>query len=489
MSKFLTMAVIALCLSVVCAAQTVNMGSKRFTESHVLAEIGRALLEQQGIQTGHRERMGATLILWQALLQGEIQAYPDYTGTLAQEILRLPGRPGVEEIRAALNERGLDMTEPLGFNNTYALVMRRDVAEELGISKISDLRNHPNLTAAIGPEFYGRQDGWKPMSQKYGLNIRDVRTVDHRIGYAALERGEAQLKDAYSTDPEIAQKDLLVLEDDLEFFPPYDGVFVFRKDVQPEAVEALRRAEGTLDDANMSKLNAIAEQTSNSGDAVRAYFNEILQEEVATTDRGWAERIWGWTLAHLQLVGISMLFAILIGIPLGIIASRGGALGGAILGFVGMIQTIPSLALLALLVPLMGISPWTAIFALFLYSLLPIVRNTATGLQGIPLQLKQAAKVLGLTRLARMTQIQLPMAAPSILAGIKTSAIINVGTATLAALIGAGGLGEPIIAGLSLNDTQLILAGAIPAAMLALIVQFGFDQADRLLIPRGLRLG
>jgi len=197
-----------------------------------------------------------------------------------------------------------------------------------------------------------------------------------------------------------------------------------------------------------------------------------------------------WTLRHLELAGFSLLLAVMVGIPLGIFASRGGAAGQAILAFASIVQTIPSLALLALLVPLpfFGISARTAIAALFLYGLLPIIRNTASGLQDIPRSLRESAIALGLSPLAQLCQIYLPMASRSILSGIKTSAVINVGTATLAALIGAGGLGEPILSGLNLNDHATILEGAIPAAVLALIVQWSFDWLDRALIPRGLRL-
>jgi osmoprotectant transport system permease protein len=185
-----------------------------------------------------------------------------------------------------------------------------------------------------------------------------------------------------------------------------------------------------------------------------------------------------------------LLLAIIVGIPLGIRASRPGPISDFILGAIGMIQTIPSLALLALLVPLpfFGISPTTAIFALFLYSLLPIVRNTATGLQEIPTAVRESAAGLGLEPNAQLWKVFLPLASRTILAGIKTSAIIDVGAATVAALIGAGGLGEPIISGLNLNDSKTILEGAIPAALLALLVQFFFDGLERVFIPKGLRL-
>ena len=137
----------------------------------------------------------------------------------------------------------------------------------------------------------------------------------------------------------------------------------------------------------------------------------------------------GWTLRHLELVGISLLLAILIGVPLGIVAGKPGPVSQAILAVTGMIQTIPSLALLALLVsvPLLGIQTQTAILALFLYSLLPIVRNTATGLQDIPISMRESAIALGLEPMAQLRKVYLPMASRTVLAGIKTSAIINVG--------------------------------------------------------------
>ena len=178
---------------------------------------------------------------------------------------------------------------------------------------------------------------------------------------------------------------------------------------------------------------------------------------------------------HLVLVGISLFFAILVAIPLGIVAARLPALGTWILGFVGVIYTIPSLALLAFMIPLLGIGGPPAILALFLYSLLPIVRNTHAGLTDISPVLIESADALGLAPGSKLRHIELPLAAPSIVAGIKTSAVINVGTATLGALIGAGGYGQPILTGIRLDDIGLILEGAVPAAILALLVQSLFD--------------
>ena len=354
----------------------------------------------------------------------------------------------------------------------------------------------PSLRFGLTHEFLERQDGWRPLRQRYGLPQQNIIGIDHALGYSALANGSIDVKDAYSTDAKIEQNDLVVLEDDLQFFPKYEAVFLFRSSTRADAIAALRRLEGTLDETRMIRLNAEAERTKNYARAADLYFNVGA---VAATfgalrplhvDESFPHKLARWTLRHLELAGFSLLLSIIVGIPLGIVASRGGAIGHVILGFAGVVQTIPSLALLALLVPLpfFGISVRTAIAALFLYGLLPIVRNTATGLQDIPRSLRESAIALGLSPIARLWQIYLPMASRSILSGIKTSAVINIGTATLAALIGAGGLGEPIISGLNLNDHVTILEGAIPAAVLALLVQWCFDLLDRVLIPKGLRM-
>jgi osmoprotectant transport system permease protein len=381
------------------------------------------------------------------------------------------------------------MTEPLGFNNTYALVMRRSQAQRLGIRSINDLRKHPELKIGLTHEFLDRQDGWQPLRERYGLPQQSVIGIDHALGYAALANGSIDVKDAYSTDAKIEQNDLVVLEDDLQFFPKYEAVFLFRSSMPPDAINALRRLEGALDEKRMIHLNMEAERTKNYTSAANLYFQNDARS-ASFTGESFPHKLARWTLRHLELAGVSLLLSVIIGIPLGIVASRGGLIGQAILGFASIVQTIPSLALLALLVPVpfFGISVRTAITALFLYGLLPIVRNTASGLQDIPRSLRESAVALGLSPFTRLWEVYLPIASRSILSGIKTSAVINVGTATLAALIGAGGLGEPILSGLNLNDHVTILEGAIPAALLALLVQWFFDVLDRVFIPKGLRI-
>jgi osmoprotectant transport system permease protein len=489
LSRLLLLFLLLIAIVFPATAGAVIIGSKKFTESYVLGEIARRALNNASVAAEHRQGMGGTIILWQALRGGQIDAYPEYTGTIAQEILKNDGHLPFQEIRDAVGKFGVSMTEPLGFNNTYALVMRRNEAQRLGIRTISDLRKHPELKIGLTHEFLDRHDGWQPLRERYALPQQSVVGIDHALGYAALANGSINVKDAYSTDAKIEENDLVVLEDDLRFFPKYDAVFLFRSSMTPDAINALHQLEGTLNEQRMTHLNMEAERTKNYTFAANLYFDSGTRSSKSAGE-SFPQKLARWTIRHLELAGFSLLLSVIVGIPLGIAASRGGIIGQGILGFASIVQTIPSLALLALLVPLpfFGISVRTAITALFLYGLLPIVRNTATGLQDIPRSLRESAVALGLDPLSRLWQIYLPMASRSILSGIKTSAVINIGTATLAALIGAGGLGEPILSGLNLNDHVTILEGAIPAALLALVVQGFFDVLDRVLIPKGLRI-
>ncbi len=470
-------------------AQKISVGSKRFTESYVLGEIAKKLLEDAGYHVEFKQGMGGTIIVWEALKNGDIALYPDYTGTIQETIVKSATPMTSEQMRSALAEYGIGMAGELGFNNTYALAMRRGDSDSRNIHKISDLRDHPNIKAGLTHEFLARRDGWEPLSRRYGLQIKP-RGMEHALAYVALNTGEIDLMDAYSTDAKLAEYDLTVLEDDLHFFPKYNAVFLYRLDTDQAAIDAIRKLDGTIDEGLMTRLNAEAERTNNFTAATSLYFSEVENRAVEVVSQSFMSKLLRWTARHLMLVGISMVIAIVVSIPLGIRASRPGILSQIIIGIPGIMQTVPSLALLALLVPvpMLGISPTTAIVALFLYSLLPIVRNTATGLQNIPTPLRESAAALGLEPAAQLTKVYLPMASRTILAGIKTSVIINVGTATLAALIGAGGLGEPIISGLALDNTEVILQGAVPAALLAILVQVCFDGLERLIIPRGLRL-
>ena len=331
-------------------SESVVVGSKKFTESYVLGEIARRALNDAGVATEHRQGMGGTIILWQALRGGQIDAYPEYTGTIAQEILKNGQQLSFHEIRDALGKFGVGMTEPLGFDNTYALVMRRSEAQRLGIRTISDLRKHPELKIGLTHEFLDRQDGWRPLRERYGLPQQSVIGIDHALGYVALANGSIDVKDAYSTDAKIEENDLVVLEDDLRFFPKYEAVFLFRSSMSPIAISALRRLEGTLDEKRMTHLNTEAERTKNYTFAANLYFEDD-EGSANSAGESFPHKLARWTVRHLELAGFSLLLSVVMGIPLGIVASRGGLVGQGILGFASIVQTIPSLALLALLVP------------------------------------------------------------------------------------------------------------------------------------------
>ncbi|HZW17402.1 MAG TPA: glycine betaine ABC transporter substrate-binding protein [Luteimonas sp.] len=467
------------------AAAHVVIGSKNFTEAVILGEIGAGLAREQGLDVEHKRQLGGTRILWRALENGQIDAYAEYTGTLAEELLQVPGADNAA-LREALAERGLAMTDSLGFDNTYALGMREARAAALGIATLSDLRAHPQLKLGLSNEFMQRADGWPGLRDAYGLPQKPD-GLDHDLAYRALATGAIDATDLYSTDAEIPYYGLRVLDDDRHYFPSYEAVYLYRADLAqrvPAWVDALRGMAGRIDAATMQRLNAQVKLEHRSEADVAA---DWLGVDAPDT-RGRASRIWQRTREHLALVGISLGLALLLALPLGIFAARRPRLGQGVLSLTGLLQTLPSLAVFVFMIPLFGIGAKPAIAALFLYSLLPVVRNTHAGLTGIPLELRETAAAIGLPPRTRLWRIELPLALRTILAGIKTAAVINVGTATLGALIGAGGYGQPILAGIRLDDIGLILEGAVPAAVLALVVQGVFEAVERMLTPRGLRI-
>jgi osmoprotectant transport system permease protein len=475
----------------VVAAAPITVGSKSFGESVILGEIVADVARSAGAEATHRRALGGTRLVWDALRAGEIDVYPEYTGTLAQEILASTDRSG-DWLPRALAAHGLAMSRPLGFNDTYAIALRADVAARLGLRRISDLRGQPGLRFGFSSEFMSRKDGWPGLKARYQLPQTDVRGLEHDLAYRGLAAGDLDATDVYTTDPEIEAQHLAVLEDDLAFFPRYDAVLVHRADLParaPAVMAALRALEGRISEKRMAALNAQAKLNHvPEAEVAAAFVREELGLSVAAAGDSRLGRIAARTVEHLWLVGLSLLLGILVAVPLGIAAFRRPRLGQLVLAVVGVVQTIPSLALLVFMIPLFGIGTLPACVALFLYSLLPIVRNTVSGLSDIPPSLRESAEALGLSPAAILRLVELPLASRSILAGIKSAAIIDVGTATLGALIGAGGLGQPIFTGIRLNDFSLLLEGAIPASLLALAVQGAFELVERLVVPRGLRL-
>lgn len=471
----------------------VRVGSKKFTESVVLGEIAAQAIRGAGAPAAHRAQLGGTQVLWHALLAGGIDLYPEYTGTIRDDILRVAAADaGDDALRARLASQGVGMTDSLGFDDSYALGMRRADAARLEVGRISDLRDHPGLRLGLSEEFLHRSDGWPRVRKRYGLPQTEVRSLDHDLAYRALLAGDIDAMDLYTTDAEIPAYGLTVLEDDLGAFPGYRAVFLYRLDLPgraPSALPALRALEGRIAADEMRRLNARVKMKRLPERVVAGDFlASTLGMDRAAVAEGRGRRVGRAVVEHLALVAASLSAAILAAIPLGVVAARRRRLGAAILALAGVVQTIPTLALLVFMIPLLGIGTAPAVAALFLYSVLPIVRNTVAGLTGIPGSLIESADVLGLSPAARLFRVELPLASPSILAGVQTSAVINVGTATLGALIGAGGLGQPILTGIRLDDLSLILEGAIPAAILALLAQALFGRLGAVLIPKGLRL-
>lgn len=478
----------SLCLaSVATASEPVKIGSKSFTESVVIGELASGLARSTGVDVEHRRELGGTRVLWEALLAGEIDAYPEYTGTLSEEIFE--GMPA-EVLPAELAKLGLSITAPIGFNNTYALGTTKESARKLRLSKLSDLAALDHVRLGFSTEFMERKDGWPGLRQRYGFAAREVRGLDHDLAYRALAAGELDAIDLYATDAEIRFYDLTILEDDRSYFPRYEALLVFRDDLEsraPGVVRALRRLEGAIDAEAMRTMNAEVKIEHKSEQLVAAQFlQRHLQISAAVEEEGPLHRLLKNTLDHLLLVVSAVIISIVLAVPLAVVAVTRPRFGRVVLGLAGVVQTIPSLALLVALIPISGLGSRTAIVALVLYGLLPILRGTFVGLSTIPKALRESAEALGLGAWARLRRVELPLAGPHIFSGIQTSAVITVGTATLAALIGAGGYGQPILTGVRLARTSLLLEGAVPAAGMALIVQLLFERLERRFVSKGL---
>jgi osmoprotectant transport system permease protein len=473
------------------------IGSKRFTESYVLGEVLRQAVQARGEAASHRPGLGNTAVLAQALASGAVDVYPEYTGTIERELLGQPPAPGVAQpveavlarLNAGLAPRGLKAAVPLGFANGYALALKEDMAARLGLVRLSDLARLPAAQAAtlrlgLSHEFLQRADGWPGLRNAYGLSaLRAGNGLDHGLAYQALAKGQVDVVDVYTTDAQVQRLGLRVLLDDRGFFPRYDAVLLMRAAVDPSRFASLA---GRLDEATMQRLNAQVELDGRPFDAVATDFLRGRGDAPApAANAGFLHRLLAPDLPrllgqHLLLVTGSLALALVTGVPLGLWAQRRPRWRGWVMGVVGLLQTVPSLALLAFLIAAVGsIGFWPALLALWLYALLPIVRNTEAGLSGVPPGLLQAGQALGLRTAQVLRHVELPLALPVLLAGVKTAAVVNVGTATVAAFIGAGGLGERIVSGLAVNDSSLMLAGAVPAAALAVAAQAGLGWLER----------
>jgi osmoprotectant transport system permease protein len=489
------------------AARPVVVASKPFGESYILSEMFAQLLEARGFSVDRRPGLGATEIAFGALRTGSIDVYPEYTGTGLLAILHQrpsadPAQVFTQVSREFRDRYGVRWLPPLGFQNTYAIAVRRETAQRLKLNTLSDLaRAGQKLRAGLTPDFIGRPDGMPGLTEAYGLRFGSVRALLPAIKYQALAAGEVDVIDGYSTDGLIARYDLVVLRDDRRFFPPYEAAALVSRELveqRPAAVAALTELSGRLREAEMRQLNRRLEVDRESVGRVAADELRALgltgassaPETAARARNGlfpylWEQRrtIARLTGRHLFLVAVSLAAAVALALPLGLVLERYPRGAESVIRAVGLLQTIPSIALLALMIPLLGIGVIPALVALFLYSLFPILRNTYTGVRDAAPEAVAAARAVGMTPVQVLRYVRLPLAAPIIMAGIRTAAVINVGTATLAAFIGAGGLGDPIASGLALSDTRMILSGALPAALLALAVDGVLGLCEAMVKP------
>ena len=505
------------------ATRAVAVASKPFGESYLLCELFAQLLESRGIRVERRPGLGSTEVAFGALKRDAIDVYPEYTGTGLLAILHdsltpeLAADPRVlfSHISRAFGERyGVRWLPVLGFQNSYAMAVRRDVAERRHLRTLTDLaRESGTMVAGFTSDFIGRPDGLAGLTRVYGVKPREVRPLAPAVKYQALVQGAVEVIDGYSTDGLLAKYDLVTLVDDRHFFPPYEAAALVGPRLareRPDAVAVLTLLSGRLDEPRMRALNRRVET---EGEDVRRVAADALSElglVHATSTGGTARpatagdaaaagnsaRVGFWrymwlrraeigalTLRQLFLVVVALAAAVLVAVPLGLALERARRASEAVIGGLGVLQTIPSIALLAFMIPLFGVGVLPALVALFLYALYPIARGTYSGVRDADADAVEAAEALGTTPTQRLLWVRLPLAAPVIMTGVRTAAVITVGAATLAAFIGAGGLGEPIVAGLALADSRLVLSGAIPAALLALVVDGALAVVERVVTP------
>ncbi len=489
---------------------TLTVASKNFAENRLLAEMFARLIEARtDIRVERRLNLAGTQICFDALRSGAVDLYPEYTGTGLVTLLgeEPEGDAGatLTRVRKAFEDQwGLVWMDPLGFENAYEIAVPREVADQHHLRTISDLaRVSADLRAGLGYEFMERDDGLPGLERVYGLRFKDVKGMQQALKYQAAGERRIDVLDVYTTDGRLLVHDLAVLEDDRGFFPPYQAAALVRGETlreHPEVGQALGLLSGKLTENHMRALNLRLQE---EGDTVERVAQDALEElglvdaadVKSVSPRGknvftymWANRadLSRRTLEHLGLAGLALALGILVAVPMGLVLERHRRLAEPLIRVVGITQTIPSIALLAFMIPIFGIGAFPAVVALWIYSLFPILRNAYSGVRDAGPDAVQAATALGMTEPQALIQIRLPLAAPVIMAGIRTAAVITVGTATLAAFIGAGGLGVPIVSGLQLADNKIILSGAIPAALLAILVDVVLGLVERKLTPRGL---
>jgi osmoprotectant transport system permease protein len=498
------------CLNGFCSSPII-IGSKKFTESIILGEVLSIILEKKyNKQVIRKFGLGGTKIAFDALVNNDIHTYPEYTGTGYVMILKLDGEKDpskVFQIVSSLFQEKWDInwSKSVGFNNTYALAVRKGNNKFKFIKKISELSgNMGSIKYAAPYEFMERKDGHAPFSNFYNLNFskENITSMEAGLMYSAIIDQEVDMIIVYSTDGRIKTSNLKLLEDDKQFFPPYYVSYIYQNKTakdHPPLQKAINLMEGLISQEEMVAMNDLVDRLKNDPYSVANNFlinKKIIDGDLTSNNVNNNFFTYAYTkrqyllkllLEHLSISFSALLLGCIISLPLGIILTRYVSLSKIVFPIVNIIQTIPSIALLGFLIPIFGIGFYPAMTTLFLYSLLPLIRNTYSGILSIDKDYIEAAKGLGLTNFQILTKVEIPLALPIIIAGIRTATVIIVGTATLAALIGAGGFGDPIFRGVATVNSKLILIGAIPAALLAIFADKIIGYIERVLVSKGVR--
>ncbi|WP_372367558.1 glycine betaine ABC transporter substrate-binding protein [Candidatus Uabimicrobium sp. HlEnr_7] len=494
MKKIIIVLVIA--LSALLYADAIKIGSKVFPESRLLGEIVSVLIEENtALKVERKLWMGGTKICFEALKSGSLDIYCEYTGTAWNVVLKKTGK--IENAKVVYEtckkefakKFDLHWMKAIGFNNTYVMAINKDWPVET-ISDLAKVQDKVKL--ALGHEFMHREDGFYAMCKFYNLVLPNVITMEHSLAYKAVSEKTVDATNAYSTDGKLVKFGLKKLQDDKNFFPPYFAApIVYGKTLRkyPQLQPLLDKLAGRIDDEKMTQLNYLVEiERKDFYDVAYDFLKAEGLIEKNSEKKERENEMVKLTKQHLFLVLVATFFAMLIGVPLGIFVAKKRSFAPIILTTTGILQTIPSLAILAIMVPIFGIGMIPSIIALTLYALLPIIRNAYTGIISVDNELIEAARAMGMTNMQILTMLEIPLSTTIIMAGVRTATVICVGTATLAAFIGAGGLGEFILTGINLNDNNLILSGTIPAAILAILADFLLARLEKWIEPQGLKI-
>ncbi len=487
------------------------VGSKIFTENMLLAEMLAVLLEENhGFHVDRKLNMGGTKLVFDALRGKQIDIYPEYTGTGYTMILKKSGDTNPDKIYSIVKQEflqkfGLVWSRPLGFENTYTVAVRKQDSRFKGLQFISQLQGQAQFFhLGADHEFLERPDGFERFARKYRLNFKKnkIWTMNQGLLYSALKSQQLDMIMAYSTDGRIKAFQLKKLKDDKQFFPSYSAAYLTRAGALrrwPSAQIALSALEGNINEREMIALNHQVDQLKYEVNQVVRDFltKKNLLSAGARELRlpGPAHYYWskrGYLLKilmeHLLLVFVPLILALLFSLPVGIWSAHNSQAEKAVFAVINTLQTVPSLALLALFIPFLGIGFAPAVSALFIYSLLPLIRNTCAGIKNVDRRFVETSAGLGLSFWQILRHVQLPLALPMILAGVRISAVTVVGTAALAAFIGAGGLGDPIFRGIATLDSRLIVLGAVPACLLAIALDKCLAFLESLALSKGLKL-